>query len=196
MSKEEKTSPKVKDILDLLAKGILLSSLFIFPGAAIGIKAIYDQYEKIKREKELKILEKYNINRLRYILRRLHQQKLIEVIEEGEYSVIKLTQKGEVKTLKYKFEEMSIEKQKSWDKKWRLIIYDIAKVKKSRRDAFRRMLVKLNLLQLQKSIYMTPYPCDKEIEFLREYFGVGEGVLYVVAEYVENEDIYKRYFGL
>ncbi|MBI2611624.1 hypothetical protein HYW54_02640 [Candidatus Gottesmanbacteria bacterium] len=189
-------SPKVKDVLSLLGRGVLLSSLFIFPGAGAGLKAILDIYEEDKREKEFREWEKFNLPRLRYILQRLRRQKIIEVSEENGVSIVRLTEKGRLRTLKYKLEEMSIRKQKKWDQKWRIIIYDIEKFKQRQQKAFRRMLKKLNMFQLQKSVYITPYPCDKEVEFLRNYFGVDEGVLYIVAERIEYEDAYKKYFGL
>lgn len=189
-------SPKVRDILKLLGKGILLSSLFLFPGTGLGIKAIYDVYEKTNKNKELQEWEKYNLPRLRYILNRLRRQKLIEVEEQNGYSIVKLTYKGRLRTLKYKLEEMALEIPKHWDGKWRLIIYDITKFKRKQQSAFRRMLKKLQMLPLQKSVYLTPYSCAQEIEFLREYFEVGEEVIYIIAEKIENEEVYKRYFNL
>lgn len=189
-------SPKVRDILKLLGKGILLSSLFLFPGTGLGIKAIYDIYEKANKNKELQEWERYNLPRLRYILNRLRRQKLIEVEEQNGYSIVKLTYKGRLRTLKYKLEEMALEIPKHWDGKWRLIIYDITKFKRKQQSAFRRMLKKLQMLPLQKSVYLTPYSCAQEIEFLREYFEVGEGVIYIIAEKIENEGVYKRYFDL
>lgn len=193
---KNKISPKVKDILELLGKGALLSSLFLFPGAAIGIQAIYDEYEKLKREKEFHEWEKFNLSRLHYILRRLQRQNIVKIVEKDGLSEVHLTQKGRLRILKYKLEEMSIDKPKQWDKKWRIIIYDISKFKRRQQNSFRRMLKKLKLLQLQKSVYLTPYSCNKEIEFLRQYFDVGEGVLYIIAEHIENEGIYKKFFGL
>ena len=196
MKEKSAISPKLKDVLELLGKGVLLSSLFLFPAGGIGIKAIYDVYEQIKRKKELREWEKYDLSRLRYILQRLHRQKIVKIIEEDGYSTIVLTDKGKLRILKYKLEEIAIIKPPHWDKKWRLIIYDISKFKRQQQDTFRKMLLKLKMLPLQKSVYLTPYPCDKEIEFLREYFDVGEGVLYIRADYIENEKAYKEYFGL
>lgn len=196
MEGKVKVSPRVKDILTLLSKGVLLSSLFLFPGAGIGIKAIYDFYENIKEEKTLKKWNKFNVPRLRYILHRLHRQKLIEVSEENDYSVVQLTRKGKLQTLKYKLDEMTLEKPRQWDGRWRLIIYDITKFKRRQQAAFRRMLKKLHMLPLQKSVYLSPYPCEKEVVFLREYFDVGACVIYIEANKIENEEVYKHYFGL
>jgi len=194
--KSEKVSPKVKDILELLGKGVLLSSLFLFPAAGIGIKAIYDAYEEIKKEKDFREWEKFNQARLHFILKRLRRQKIIRVIEKDGYREVQLTERGKMRILKYKIEEMAITVPKRWDRKWRLVIYDITKFKRRQQDAFRRMLKKLKMLQLQKSVYLTPYSCKNEVEFLREYFEVGEGVLYITAEHIENQKAYEKYFGL
>lgn len=192
----DKISPKIKDILFLLGSGVFLSSLIMFPGAGLGIKALYDVYEKFKRGKELKEWDKFNYSRLRFALRRLQKQKMIEIVEENQNSIVRLTQKGKMRTLKYNLEDMAIGKPPTWDGKWRLIIYDITKFKHKQQSAFRHMLRKLRMLSLQKSVYLTPYPCGNEIEFLREYFDVGAEVIYIVAEKIENDQVYKRYFGL
>ncbi|HCM38206.1 MAG: PaaX domain protein [Candidatus Gottesmanbacteria bacterium GW2011_GWB1_43_11] len=189
-------SPQVKDVLRLLGAGTLLVSLFMFPGAGLGIGAIYSAYKKLQREKDYEKWKKYNLPRLKFILRRLHKQKLVTTVEKSGVTSICLTKKGKLKTLKYKLEEMEIDRSRHWDGKWRLVIYDISKFKRKQQEALRRMLKKLKLLQLQKSVYLTPYPCDNEINFLREYFGVSEGVLYIIAEKLENSESYKEYFGI
>lgn len=56
--------------------------------------------------------------------------------------------------------------------------------------------MKLKMLRLQKSVYLYPYPCHDELEFLRQYFDVGEAVLYLTVRFVESEEVYRQYFGL
>lgn len=196
MEKNSEKSPRVKDILELLGKGILLSSLFLFPGAGLGIKAIYDFYEKTNKNKELREWKKFNLPRLRYILKRLHRQKIIQITQENEYTIVKLTEKGNLRILKYKLEEMTIQRTNKWDGRWRMVLYDIKKFKRREQEAIRRILNQLEFLQLQKSVYLTPYQCEKEITFLREYFGVSTEVLYVIVQKIENEEVYRSYFGI
>ena len=193
---QKQVSVSVSDVLSLLGKGVLLSSLFIFPHAGLGIGAIYNFYQSIKREKDFSTWEKFNLSRLRFLLRRLRRQKLISIYHQDGYEVMRLTKKGRVKILRYKLEEMEIERQTKWDYKWRLIIYDITQFKHRQQSAFRRILKQLNFFPLQKSVYLTPYPCNKEIDFLREYFEVGEAVIYIIAEKIENDEVYRKYFGL
>ena len=37
---------------------------------------------------------------------------------------------------------------------------------------------------------------DEEITYLREYFGISNEVLLIRADKIENEDLYRQYFGL
>ena len=93
-------SPQVKDVLRLLGAGTLLVSLFMFPGAGLGIGAIYSAYKKLQREKDYEKWKKYNLPRLKFILRRLHKQKLVTTVEKSGVTSICLTKKGKLKTLK------------------------------------------------------------------------------------------------
>ncbi len=190
-------SPKTKDVLTLVGGGVLLSSLFIAPGTAVAVKAIMDLYKEIKREREWKEWQKFNLPRLRFLLRRMMRQRLIrsETLPDGT-TALTLTQKGRLRSLKYNIEDMHIEKPKAWDGKWRVVIYDITKFKKREQSMLRRMLKKLKMLPLQKSIYLYPYPCESELTFLRSYFDVDEGVLFLRADHIENEELFRRYFGL
>jgi CRISPR-associated endonuclease Cas2 len=74
--------------------------------------------------------------------------------------------------------------------------YDISKYKNNQRNNFRRILKQVHFFRLQKSVYLSPYSCSEQIEFLREYFGVGEDVQIITADKLENESVYKQYFGL
>jgi len=89
-----------------------------------------------------------------------------------------------------------IQKQKHWDGKWRLIIYDIQVQKKKAQQLFHKMLKKFQFLQLQRSVYLYPYNCEDEIEFLRQYYKIGENVIILTINGLENEKAYKDYFGL
>lgn len=195
-SSKIKINPKVKDVLGLLGVGAVLTACIVFPGLPIGVKSVIDAIEEAKRKKEFKEWERFNLWRLREVLKRLRQQKVVKIVEENGESVVVLTKKGRTKYLKYKLEEMIIEKPPRWDGKWRLVIYDIAKYKRNTQQAFRRTLKRLKFLRLQKSVYLYPYPCQDEIEFLRQFYGIGDEVIILMVEDLEDEEAYKKYFGL
>ena len=83
----------------------------------------------------------------------------------------------------------------SWDGKWRLIIYDVASTKRANSEMFRTILNKLRFLKLQRSVYLTPFKCEDEIEYLRLLFDIGNEVQILKVGSLENEAAYRRYFG-
>lgn len=193
---KKKIEPKVKDVLALLGIGTLLFASFVMPGLPLAIGAFAKGERERRWQQDKKEWEKFNLWRLRQILKRLHRQKMVKVIKKNGEAIVVLTKKGKTKLLKYKLEEMIIKKQKHWDGKWRLIIYDIAAKKKYTQELFRKMLKKFKFLQLQKSVYLYPFDCKNEIEFLRQYYKIGKDVIILTISGLENEEVYKKYFGL
>lgn len=186
-SKSEIVNPTVKSVLTLLAAGTFLTASIIAPGLPLAIKPFLDY----KREKDYQNWKQFNQARLKQVLRRLKEQKIVEVIN-GE--TIQITEKGKTKILKYNLENLQLNKK--WDGKWRLILYDIPKFKKKERDYFRQILKRLKCFQLQKSVYLTPYPCEDEIEYLRQFFEIGDEVKILKVASLEDEKPYRDYFGI
>ncbi|MFZ5366236.1 MAG: CRISPR-associated endonuclease Cas2 [Patescibacteria group bacterium] len=52
---------------------------------------------------------------------------------------------------------------KPWDKKWRLVIFDIQEKNKSTREALRDKLISLGFGMWQESVYITPFDIEQEI---------------------------------
>ena len=191
--KEERSKGYVraKEVLSFLAKGGYLAACLVAPGLSRAAPPA------LWREKNSAgDIGKYSACYLRRTLERLHEQKLVEIQETEKEAVVKITRAGRERVLRYALDEMEIEEPATWDGKWRLIIYDVPVKKRYFQDLFRKAIKKLGLYQLQKSVFLTPYPCDGQIEFLREYFQVGGEVLYMIVERFENDGVYKKYFGL
>lgn len=182
----EKISPKVKEVLKLLAAGVILTTVVLFP----GIAALGPLIEEEQRKREKKEWEKFNLRRLKQVIKRLEKQKEVEVTN----GIVKITDKGKKKMLKYNLENMELKRKT--DGKWRVIVYDIANLKKFQRELFRETLKRLNFLRLQKSVYITPFVCDDEIEYLRQVFDIGSEVLVLRVAEIENAQVYKIYFGI
>lgn len=193
---EQDKYPNTKEILYLLGLGTLLTASILMPGLAIAGNAIIRAKRKHDFLDSQKEWKKFNLNLLKRNLKRLQNQKVVEIVnEQNGGEVIKLTQKGKSKFLKLRLEELSLRGSR-WDGKWRLVIYDISKLKRIKQENFRRTLKQINFLLLQKSVYLTPYKCKEEIEYLREYFNLSEEVIYLEVNKLENEQYYKDYFGL
>ncbi len=183
----------VKQILTLLGGGTVLAlSIFVSPAAIMLAKPFLDE----KRQRDRNSWKQFNPRYLRSTIKRLQKEKIVMIEEiEGE-KIIKLTKHGKRRILKYSLDALTIEKAGNWDGNWRLVIYDVPKRKNGLRDVFRQTLKNLGFYQLQESVWLHPYPCEGQITFLREYYGVGNEVVYIVATKLEDDLPYRTYFGL
>ncbi len=177
--------PPVKDILHVLAKVGAIGMIFAFPGAAPAIGSLVlgdNSYDRWKTKK---------------IITRLKRQKFVTIKYNPDNTVtVNIAKQGMVRAISYQLETMQLKKPKSWDKKWRVVIFDIPEKYKKAREIFRMRLRQLNLYQLQDSSYVSPYPCFKEIEFLRELYGIPSTVKYLLVEKLEDDQELKEYFSL
>ncbi len=194
-SSSTKIDPKVKEILLLLAGGTFIAASIIFPGLPIIVKEVLKAQQSSDWKKRQKEWKKFNTWRLRQVIKRLEKQKFVEIANINGDTVVRISARGKQKVLKYNLEEMALD-QTIWDGKWRIITYDISTTKKWQREFFRQTLKKLNFLKLQKSVYLTPFKCTNEIEYLRQICGVGEEVVMLTVYGIENEQAYRDYFGL
>jgi DNA-binding transcriptional regulator PaaX len=125
----------------------------------------------------------------------LKKRGLIEVKREGHDVRIALTEEGKKRAGKYQIDDLEIEKPKKWDKKWRLVIFDIPASSRLVRDVFRRKLKEFGFYPLQKSIWVIPYPCKEEVELLREFLGANKRQIQTLeVTKLEEERFLKKYF--
>ena len=52
------------------------------------------------------------------------------------------------------------------------VIFDIPEKKKPAREALREKLKDLGMKKLQHSIWITPFPCEKEINLIKTVFNL------------------------
>ncbi len=143
--------------------------------------------------KEIEYIEYHS---LRHAIRSLYQSKLIGAKQNKDGSItLQLSDLGRQRALTYKLETMVLKK-KRWDYKWRLVIFDIPNNKRRLRETLRFYLRQLDFYKLQKSVYITPYKCEREIEFLVEYFKLKKHVRFMVVKSFDNQLDVKKYFGL
>lgn len=189
--KQDKIYASAKTVLSFLGIGVTLAAAFAAPKAAPALINTF-----WKEEEEWGKWKQFNLGYLLQTLRRLQKQKLVEIKYLNGKQRITITQKGKTRILEYAVDELEITKPKAWDKKWRVIIYDIPRRKKYLQELMREALKNLGFLAIQESVYIIPHPCYKEIEFLREYYHVGPYIKYLLVDKLEDDSAYKTYFGL
>jgi len=109
---------------------------------------------------------------------------------------ISLTEEGKKRARKYQIDNLKIEKPKKWDGFWRIVIFDISILTNVKRAALRGILKELGFYKLQQSVWICPYNCEKEIELLREFFGLSKKELRLIVGKVEEDEFLKKYFNL
>ena len=127
----------------------------------------------------------------------LKRRGLIEIKKRGHDVCIALTKEGRKQAGKYQIDDLEITKPKKWDKKWRVVIFDIPQSSRLIRDIFRRKLKEFGFYPIQQSVWIFPYPCQKEIALLREFLGVNKRQIQVLeVTKIENEKTFKKIFHL
>lgn len=132
-------------------------------------------------------------------LRELQKRKLVDFKELGDGSVrIELTNPGKNLIRFYNVDEMKLKKPRRWDKQWRIVIYDIPVHQKKASDAFRQKLEHMGLFPLQRSVWISPYECLAEVEFLAAVFeiDIDRCLCYFHTPKIPKEREACKFFGL
>lgn len=182
---------QVKEVLTLLGAGAFLPLAIIMPGLPMALKPFLKEHKEDWEE-----WKRYNPFYLQRTIKRLEEQKLVKIKDRGKKQIVEITNQGKKKILKYALDELEIKRPSGWDRKWRLIIYDIPEKQRRRRNIFRDHLKALGFWRLQESVFLYPFPCEDEIEFLRQYYNLGKHIIILEVKGLENETAYRKYFGL
>ncbi len=91
---------------------------------------------------------------------------------------------------------MAIKKPQHWDGMWRVVLFDIPERQRKAREALRTDLKQLGLRELQKSVFVHPYPCGDEVDFIIELYQLRPFVRQLVATTIDSELHLKKRFGL
>lgn len=116
-------------------------------------------------------------------------------IKNGE-AVFELTES--VKKQLAVFEKLTL-KYKSpmrWDKRWRLVSFDIPETQHKYRDKLRWKLKRLGLEKFQQSIWLSPYPLEDDFHQIIAEGGLQDCVLIIDTDRLPNESKWKSHFRL
>ncbi len=182
------TNAKIAKV-SLCVLAVASMPVLAFVAAAMGNTVqVFRQFETSKR---------FNKEQIRNSISSLRKQKLIEYIEyKNSKTIVKITKKGESKLRAFAIDLLKIKKPKKWDKKWRLAMFDIPMRFTRGREAFRYHLKELGFYQFQKSAWIYPYPCEDEIIFIADFFGVSKFMEVLTVERILRDEHLKKHFHL
>jgi len=184
-----KSGDVVESILETIADVLIDLGGYYKPrlNIIIGklIKAVINKrrIDKKKIHRAIKILEKKEI----IVIKKIGEQVFVQLHDKGKSTVLKYSVKS---LLNFKKAKMK------WQKKWYLVLFDVPEIQRNKRDYLRRFLLKLGFYPYQKSVYLFPYECEKEIRLIKKIVEGSKYMSYIVAEKIENEKLAKIFFKL
>ena len=106
------------------------------------------------------------------VLKELKRQGLVHITKSGGEIHYTLTPAGAYRLQEVIVDELVIPRPSNWDKRWRLVAFDIPIAQSRSRQKFVVKLQALNFTMLQKSLWVHPFPCFDQIEQLAGHYNV------------------------
>lgn len=170
--------------------------LLLGAGLTLGLTHRPDQHFRIIKGASRE-WQKINRQSLHEVIRKLYQSKLIDYKENDDgTTTLVLTENGKNKVLRYNLDKMEIKKPARWDKLWRMVVFDIPESLKEGRNALAAKLKELGFYPFQKSVFIYPYECRNEVDFVVEIFDLRPYVRFIVVKETDIDLDLKHKFGL
>jgi len=123
----------------------------------------------------------------------LRRRGMVNISTKKGKIFLSLTSKGQLQALLNKAKNNVEHK---WDGKWRLITYDIPEDQKPKRKLFRTLLRQNSFKKLQASVYISPYPLNREgIEYLKQS-GLMSYIRILRVDEIDDDIELKKLFKL
>lgn len=128
---------------------------------------------------------------------RLAHNGLIVFEEQGNRRYARITERGRaVLALQQHQLLLQTTRKKRWDRRYRLVIFDIAEERRTVRIRLRETMRAAGFLRLQDSVWVYPYDCEDFVALLKADLRLGKEVLYIIAEKIENDRWLRQEFNL
>lgn len=183
------TSVIIDDLLRFIVGGGAIATILFAPGMAKALDAplrtYFSKLDKRRQQAEFK--------RLLYYMK---QQGLIAMTSEDYEHGLLVTKKGTLRLRQAEFENLQIPAQIAWDKQWRIVFFDIPEHLRAGRRQLISKLKLLGFIQLQRSVWVHPFPCRNEIELIASTYNVQRYVSYIEASSIDNQIALENRFNI
>jgi phenylacetic acid degradation operon negative regulatory protein len=177
---------KKGEIAKIILKSLVLGGVVVSVIALPGMAPVLNLFGNDKRKS-------WKLNRT---LKQCKKQKFVKIYYRNGEEFIEITKKGKERLLQYDYEDMKINIPKRWDGLWRIVIFDIPEKRRKLRNALVLKLKELGFVMIQKSIFVYPYKCKEEIDFVSEHLYIRKYINYILARNIEHEKKFKKLFNI
>lgn len=181
MRKKDKIGRAQRATLKAVAFAGVLSVALLAPNALQVLK----QFGFVARARQTEIIKRAR--------ERLIARGLLRFAKKG---YLELTAKGESEIALLERTNYQLPKPRRWDKKWRILIFDIPEKRRWLRDRVRATLIAIGFKRLQYSVFIYPYDCEDVVALLKADFKIGKDLLYMIVDELENDRHLCERFGL
>jgi DNA-binding transcriptional regulator PaaX len=187
LSRDNK-SAIIDGVLRFIATGGFITSALVAPNSAQlfdkPLQKLLQDLDDRSRERELRRITYY-----------MKQRGLISYgTKDYEHGLV-LTSKGKDRLKKKSYTNLEIPAPEKWDDKWRLVFFDIPMELNQGRLSFIYKLKMMGFQNLQKSIWIHPFPSRPEIEAIAEHLGIRKFVTYVEISEIDAEKALRKRFS-
>ena len=134
--------------------------------------------------------------RARQVIKELKLQEFINQKENYDGSVlVSLSERGKLRALNYVFRRFD-NKKEEWDGKWRMVSFDIPVFATKGRKALVYRLKSGGFYELQNSLFIYPYECQKEIKALAGLLKIEKYIVFGMLESLDKQDLLIRHYKL
>lgn len=183
-----------ESITKKILKGLLIAGA-IYVAASSPYFVLHlsrNLFRVMKKRKFLKAKDSRFNNAFYYLKRRGY----LDIRKKNHQVYIALTSEGRKKAGKYLIDDLVIKKSRKWDKKYRIVIFDIPNITRIKRDVLRGKLKELGFFRLQQSVWVHAFDCKKEVELLRKFFGLTSKELILIEGTIPNDKFLHQFFKL
>jgi DNA-binding transcriptional regulator PaaX len=133
----------------------------------------------------------------RFALTRLAARGHIVFEERDGKKFARITPEGQrVLAVQKQKAELAARAGRRWDRRYRVVIFDIPVKRKGLRDRLRRIMRECGFLQIQKSVWLHPHDCEDLVALIKADLHIGKDVVYMIVESIENDAAIRRHFSL
>ncbi len=188
MGRNLQTEALVDGLLRIIAGGGVLLTGMVTPNSLTfldkPLRGFFKELDEAASERELLRLVNY-----------MRRQGLVSNKSEDYEHGLLITKAGRRRLLKHDFTKLKISQPPFWDQQWRMVFFDIPETHKRGRQALTMKLKALGFQQLQRSVWIHPFPARQEIEKICEVFEVTKYVSYIETTSIDHAELLRERFS-